>query len=176
MIRGLLKQRVRSLDVASFTTVAEIEQQHICKEEKMNIISERQEIAAVMNFGKYPVLGLDMSNKPYNEYDNFIVGSKVRVAWDRKDPRWEGMTSRCFRSYFRCGTSTRLPDREPCHARFQFLARLCRLISDCFYLPSFPPLYEVSYFLHFFIAKIFQGCYCHALGINYEEFCEEAEG
>ena len=61
----------------------------------MNIISERKEIAAVMKFGKYPVLGLNMSNKPYNEYDNFIVGSKVRVAWDRKDPRWEGMTSRC---------------------------------------------------------------------------------
>lgn len=30
----------------------------------MNIISERQEIAAVMNFGKYPVLGLNMSNTP----------------------------------------------------------------------------------------------------------------
>lgn len=61
----------------------------------MNIISERQEIAAVMNFGKYPVLGLNVDNKPYKEYDNFIVGSKVRVAWDRKDPKWEGMTSRC---------------------------------------------------------------------------------
>ena len=61
----------------------------------MNIITERHEIGITMNLGKYPVIGLDMDNKPYKEYDNFIIGSKVRVAWDRKDPKWEGMTSRC---------------------------------------------------------------------------------
>ena len=61
----------------------------------MNIITERHEIGITMNLGKYPVIGLDMDNKPYKEHDNFIIGSKVRVAWDRKDPKWEGMTSRC---------------------------------------------------------------------------------
>lgn len=59
------------------------------------IIMERQEIGVAMNYGKYPVIGLNMSNKPYEECDGLIVGSKVRVAWDRKDPRWEGMTSTC---------------------------------------------------------------------------------
>ena len=59
----------------------------------MNIITERHEIGITMNLGKYPVIGLDMDNKPYKECDNFIIGSKVRVAWDRKDPKWEGMTS-----------------------------------------------------------------------------------
>lgn len=59
----------------------------------MNIITERHEMAIVMNFGKYPVLGLELNNKDYSK--DFIVGSKVRVAWDRKDPKWEGMTSRC---------------------------------------------------------------------------------
>ncbi len=61
----------------------------------MNIITERHEIGITMNFGKYPVIGLDMDNKPYKECDGFIIGSKVRVAWDRKDPKWEGMTSGC---------------------------------------------------------------------------------
>lgn len=59
----------------------------------MNIITERHEIGITMNFGKYPVIGLDMSNT-YEDWD-FIIGSKVRVAWDRKDPKWEGMASRC---------------------------------------------------------------------------------
>jgi len=61
----------------------------------MNVITERHEIGITMNLGKYPVIGLDMDNKPYKECDGFIVGSKVKVAWDRKDPKWEGMTSRC---------------------------------------------------------------------------------
>ena len=61
----------------------------------MNVISERQEIGVAMNYGKYPVIGLDMNNKPYELCDDLIVGSKVRVAWDRKDPKWEGMTSTC---------------------------------------------------------------------------------
>lgn len=44
----------------------------------MNVITERHEIGITMNFGKYPVIGLDMDNKPYKECDGFIVGSKVR--------------------------------------------------------------------------------------------------
>lgn len=61
----------------------------------MNIITERQEIGITMNFGKYPVIGLDIDNKPNKECNSFIIGSRVRVAWDRKDPKWEGMTSVC---------------------------------------------------------------------------------
>lgn len=59
------------------------------------VISERHEIGITMNFGKYPVIGLDIENKPYDECPNYIVGGKVRVAWDRNDSRYEGMTSRC---------------------------------------------------------------------------------
>ena len=50
----------------------------------MKIAFERQEMAFLMNFGKYPVIGLDMSNRPFGEESEFMVGSKVRVAWDRK--------------------------------------------------------------------------------------------
>lgn len=59
------------------------------------VISERHEIGITMNFGKYPVIGLNIENKPYAEWPDYIVGGKVRVAWDRNDPLYEGMTSRC---------------------------------------------------------------------------------
>lgn len=59
----------------------------------MSIIKERRKMAITMNFGKYPVIGLELGDNDCST--DFIVGSKVRVAWDRKDPKWEGMTSRC---------------------------------------------------------------------------------
>lgn len=61
----------------------------------MKILTERKEIAKAINFGKYPVLVLDMDNhKGYEKYNpdtKFCEGQRVRVAWDRSD--YEGMTS-----------------------------------------------------------------------------------
>lgn len=59
------------------------------------IIKERQAIAAVTNFGKYPVIGLDLDKDSSDKFGSYIIGSNVRVAWDREGKKWEGMTSRC---------------------------------------------------------------------------------
>lgn len=55
-------------------------------------ITDRQEIAYAMNFGKFPVLSLNRENIPFSD-SNYCIGSKCRVAWDRKEPRYEGMTT-----------------------------------------------------------------------------------
>lgn len=65
----------------------------------MKYLTDRTEIAKAINFGKYPVLTLNRENQPYKdlyedtEYSDYAVGCRVRVAWDRKDPRYEGMTT-----------------------------------------------------------------------------------
>lgn len=62
----------------------------------MKYLTDRQEIAEAINFGKYPVLTLDRENRPYkNERpdSDFAIGCRVRVAWDHKDPRYAGMTT-----------------------------------------------------------------------------------
>lgn len=56
----------------------------------MRVLTKREEVAKVLNFGKYPVLVLNLDKKPEEDYS---VGEKVRVAWDSN--RYEGMTSRC---------------------------------------------------------------------------------
>ena len=58
----------------------------------MRYLTDRQEIAEAMNFGKYPVLTLNRENRPFEDND-FSEGCGVRLAWDRKDSRYEGMTS-----------------------------------------------------------------------------------
>lgn len=62
----------------------------------MKYLTDRQEIAEAINFGKYPVLTLNRENRPYkNERpdSDFAIGCRVRVAWDHKDPRYAGMTT-----------------------------------------------------------------------------------
>lgn len=58
----------------------------------MMFLTDRQEIAAAMNFGEYPVLTINLENRPYggNEYAR---GCRVRVAWDSKERRYAGMTT-----------------------------------------------------------------------------------
>ena len=51
-------------------------------------------MAKALNFGKYPVLSVDLDNKPH-ENENFVIGCNCRVAWDRSDKRYEGMSSKC---------------------------------------------------------------------------------
>ena len=58
----------------------------------MMYLIDRHEIAAAMNFRKYPVLSINMENRPYDESD-YAVGCRVRVAWDHKDPRYAGMAT-----------------------------------------------------------------------------------
>lgn len=57
--------------------------------------TNRHDMAVLMNFGKYPVLELDLDRKQGEESDRYLVGGKARVAWDRKNPRWEGMSTVC---------------------------------------------------------------------------------
>lgn len=62
----------------------------------MKYLTDRHEIAKAMNFGKYPVLTIDRENCPLAEIrpnSTFATGCRVRVAWDHKDPRYEGMTT-----------------------------------------------------------------------------------
>ena len=62
----------------------------------MKYLTDRQEIAEAINFGKYPVLTLDRENRPYKKErpdSDFAIGCRVRVAWDHKDPRYAGMTT-----------------------------------------------------------------------------------
>lgn len=64
----------------------------------MKFITDRHEIGKVLNFGKYPVLTINLENKPAASYapdSDYAVGCKVRVAWDHNDPRYEGMTENC---------------------------------------------------------------------------------
>lgn len=59
-------------------------------------LTDRQEIAKAINFGKYPVLTLNRQNDPLNDCcpdSDYSVGCRVRVAWDRKDKRYEGMAT-----------------------------------------------------------------------------------
>lgn len=58
----------------------------------MMYLTDRHEIAVAMNFGKYPVLTINLENNPF-EGRRFAKGCRVRVAWDHKDRRYEGMTT-----------------------------------------------------------------------------------
>ena len=55
-------------------------------------LTDRQEIAAAMNFGHYPVLTINVENRPF-EGSNYAKGCRVRVAWDSKESRYAGMTT-----------------------------------------------------------------------------------
>lgn len=57
----------------------------------MKYLTDRQEIAKAMNFGKYPVLVLNRENHKGFEDTDYCVGQKVKVAYD--NPRYEGMTT-----------------------------------------------------------------------------------
>ncbi len=50
-------------------------------------LTDRKEIAEAMNFGKHPVLRIDLET-PKAGWDDMYVGDKVRIA--PKKPRWEG--------------------------------------------------------------------------------------
>lgn len=58
----------------------------------MMYLTDRHEVAAAINFGKYPVLTINLENRPY-EGSRFAKGCRVRVAWDHKDSRYAGMTT-----------------------------------------------------------------------------------
>lgn len=58
----------------------------------MLLIADRQEIAKALNFGNYPVLGVDLENKPYPD-EAYVKGCWVNVAWDKAG--YEGMSSEC---------------------------------------------------------------------------------
>lgn len=58
----------------------------------MVYLTERHDIAKVINFGKFPVLTIDLDNQPYSK-TNYAVGCRVRVAWDDPDPHYDGMTT-----------------------------------------------------------------------------------
>lgn len=58
------------------------------------ILLEKEKMAQAMNFGKYPVLSVDLDNK-LNEDDDYAIGCECRVAWDRDDGRYNGMTTKC---------------------------------------------------------------------------------
>ena len=58
----------------------------------MMYLTDRHEIGCAMNFGKYPVLTINLENNPF-EGSRFAKGGRVRVAWDHKDSRYEGMTT-----------------------------------------------------------------------------------
>lgn len=61
----------------------------------MKLLKDRTEIAKAMNFGKYPVITIDLSNKPAKSWapdSDYAVGDRVRVAWDEEG--YEGMTTK----------------------------------------------------------------------------------
>lgn len=58
----------------------------------MKYLTERTEIAKAMNFGKYPVLYIDMDDKK-NEVSDYVRGCAVRVHWDSADPQYKDMYS-----------------------------------------------------------------------------------
>ena len=62
----------------------------------MRYLTDKKEIAAALNFGKYPVLTINRENNPYavNRPDSdYAIGCRVRVAWDKADPKYAGMTT-----------------------------------------------------------------------------------
>lgn len=73
---------------------------------KGGYLVDRQEIAYAMNFGLYPVLGLNRENRPF-EGDDYCTGDRCRVAWDRKEARYEGMTTHghVYMENGKCGIS-----------------------------------------------------------------------
>lgn len=57
----------------------------------MRLLKEREEIGRAMNFGKYPVLHINMeNNKGYGE--GYAEGDLVKVNFEA--PRFEGLTTR----------------------------------------------------------------------------------
>jgi len=64
----------------------------------MKYLTSRYEIASAMNFGRHPVLYIDMENRPYakdspGSESDFSVGCNLRVAWDDPRSRYADMTS-----------------------------------------------------------------------------------
>lgn len=57
----------------------------------MKYLTEREQIATAMNFGKYPVLYIDLDDRKFDGSD-YAKGFPVKVAWDR--PAYPGMTTR----------------------------------------------------------------------------------
>lgn len=58
-------------------------------------LTDRHEIAKAMNFGKHPVLHLNMEN--HKGFDGpFAEGCRVRLAWDDPRPKYAGMSERCY--------------------------------------------------------------------------------
>ena len=51
----------------------------------MKLLTERTEIAKAMNFGKYPVLTLNMEDHDGFEDTTYCIGCNVRVAFDTKN-------------------------------------------------------------------------------------------
>lgn len=60
----------------------------------MKYLTKREEIGKAMNFGKYPILYIDL-DKPHSSGSDFYKGSKCRIAWDMPDGRYKGMSARC---------------------------------------------------------------------------------
>ena len=58
----------------------------------MMYLTERREIGAAMNFGKFPVLTINLENRPFED-SRYAKGCRVRVAWDHRESRYEGMTT-----------------------------------------------------------------------------------
>ena len=58
----------------------------------MMYLTNRQEIAAAMNFGLYPVLSINLENRLFED-SCYARGCRVKVAWDHKDSRYAGMTT-----------------------------------------------------------------------------------
>ena len=57
----------------------------------MRFLTDRHEIAAAINFDKYPVIKINRENRPF-EGSAYSTGDNVRVAWDRAD--YPGLTTR----------------------------------------------------------------------------------
>ena len=50
----------------------------------MKLLKERTEIAKAMNFGKYPVLRINLEDHAGFDTTDYCVGEKVRVAYESK--------------------------------------------------------------------------------------------
>lgn len=46
----------------------------------MKTLTDRKEIAKALNFGKYPVLYLDLANDQLKDYENCYQGQRVKIA------------------------------------------------------------------------------------------------
>ena len=64
----------------------------------MKYLTDRHEIAMAMNFGKYPVLHINLENRPFSDIrpdSDYATGDTVRVDWGEKQgSRYEGMATR----------------------------------------------------------------------------------